>query len=134
MNLQEIKAEKERKVSDIIAECGMFFAFSNEQFDENKTPLKEGEKYARLGAGAFIPKSKLDQYLGSMEGLNKWYKDTVKSNKLRRENIIYELSNHEAWYSYDIEDTLNALGSDYTEAEVMEVFRAEYNKQMELRD
>jgi len=42
--LHEIKAEKETKVSELIKKCLMFFAFSNEQFAENKTPLQEGEE------------------------------------------------------------------------------------------
>lgn len=128
-SLGEIKQEREDKVTDLIKECSMFFAFSNEQFATNKTPLAEGDKYVHLGAGAYMPKSKVDSYISGTEAIDKWYRAAVKDNKLRRQNIIYELGNHEAWYTNDIEDTLEALGSDYTAAEVREVFNTEYANQ-----
>ena len=73
-NLNEIKSEKETKVSELIKNCLMFFAFSNEQFEQNKTPLQEGEKYVHLFAGAYMPKGQVDNYLNGMEAINKWYK------------------------------------------------------------
>jgi hypothetical protein len=127
MNIAEIKKLKEDKVSALIAECLMFFAFSNEQFAENKTPLQDGEKYVSIGAGAYIPKGKLQPYIDGIEAINKWYKDEVKENKQRAANILYELNNHEAFYTNDIEDTLEALGSDYTADEVMTVYNSHYN-------
>jgi hypothetical protein len=129
-NLTVLKAQKEAKVSQLITDCSMFFAFSNEQFHANKTPLQEGEKYVSLGAGAYMPKGKVDAYLDGIKAINKWYKSAVKDNKLRKENIIYELNNQEAFYTYDIESTLDALGSDYTEQEVKSVFNAERDNQI----
>lgn len=129
-NLSDLKERKENKVSELIKDCSMFFAFSTEQFHENKTPLQEGEKYVSLGAGTYMPKGKVDTYLNGIKAINKWYKAAVKDNKLRKENIIYELNNHEAFYTYDIESTLDALGSDYTEQEVRQVFNAERNNQI----
>lgn len=128
-NLQELKKEKENKVSELIKETGMFFAFSNEQFNENKTPLQDGEKYVSLGAGCYLPKSKVNAYLNGSKEIDKWFKSEVKQNKLRKEHIIYELSNHEAWYTMEIEDTLTALGEDFTEDEVKKVFWSEYKNQ-----
>lgn len=128
-NLQELKKEKENKVSELIKETGMFFAFSNEQFNENKTPLQNGEKYVSLGAGCYLPKSKVESYLNGSKEIDKWFKYEVKQNKLRKEHIIYELSNHEAWYTMDITDTLRALGKDFTEDEVKKVFWSEYKNQ-----
>lgn len=128
-NLQTIKAEKESKISELIEKCSMFFAFSNEQFNQNKTPLQEGEKYVSIGMGSYLPKGQVDNYINGVKEINKWFKDTIKSNKVRREHILYELCNHEAFYTNDIGDTLETLGEYYTEAEVMEVFRSERKKQ-----
>lgn len=55
-NFQTLKEEKQKRINQAVAESKMFFAFSDEQFEENKTPLKEGEKYARIGAGGFMPR------------------------------------------------------------------------------
>lgn len=128
MEIQEIKQQKEDKVSQLIKDCSMFFAFSNEQFDKNKTPLQEGEKYVSLGAGCYMPKGNVEKWIAGTKEIDKWYRDTVKANKQRKANILYELLNHEAFYTNDIDDTVEALGSDYTPAEVLEVFRAERKK------
>ena len=127
--LTEIKAEKQSKFSALLDECLVFFAFSDEQFQEGKTPLKEGEKYVAMGSGGYMPKGKVKQYLEGSEAIDKWYKEAIKERKLRKENIAYELSNHEAYYTNDISDTLEALGSDYTAGEVKEVFNFERKRQ-----
>jgi len=128
-NIHDIKEEQQNKVSELIKNCSVFFAFSNEQFQKNKTPKQEGEKYVHLGMGGYLPKSQLDNYLNGLELIDKWYKAETKETKLRKENIIYELANHESWYTGSIDEALEALGEDYTRAEVLAVFRSEYNKQ-----
>lgn len=130
MNLQDLKKDKEDKVSALIKECSMFFAFSTEQFHENKTPLQEGEKYVSLGAGAYMPKSSVQKWIDGDKAIKKWYKEAVKSSKLRKENIIYELANHECWYTYDLEPALMALGADYTMEEISAVFNQERENQL----
>lgn len=121
-SLGEIKQEREDKQSQLFKDFGVFFAFSNQQFHEGKTPLDEGDKYVSMGMGGYLPKSKLDGFLDGMARLNQWYKDEIKNNDLRRQEITYELGNHEAWYTGEIEDTLDALGPDYTREEVQAVF------------
>lgn len=130
MNLHELKKEKENRMTQIMNDAGVFWAFSNEQFHANKTPLQEGEKYVRLGMGGYCPKSKVDDYLNGLESLQTWFNDEIKNNDLRRQQIVYELSNHEAWYTYDIEDTLAALGPDYTREEVSIIFHQERENQL----
>jgi len=127
-SIAEIKIEKEVKVSQLITSCLMFFAFNDKQWEENKTPLQEGEKYVSIGAGAYLPKGKVQSYSDGIDELNKWYKSEVKANKQRKANIAYELANHEAYYTGSIEDTVDALGSDYTEAEVREVYKQGYKE------
>lgn len=124
MNIAEIKKQKEKKTHDFMTECKIFFAFSNEQFEKNKIPLDEGDKYVSIGAGGYMPKSLVKKFDEGLKAINKEYKDAVKEHKLRKENILYELKNREAFYTGEIEETLEALGSDYTAEEVMEVYRA----------
>lgn len=127
-NLSKLKAEKQLKVDALLTECLIFFAFSNEQFNESKTTLQEGEKYVSLGAGGYMPKGKVQTYLDGIKEINNWFKLATKDNKTRRANILYELNNHEAFYTMDIADTLAALGSDYTAKEVQAVYDAEFAK------
>lgn len=124
--LQEIKAEKQSNIDNLLNECGVFFAFSGEQFEKNKTPLQEGEKYVSMGAGGYLPKTKVDTYLQGVKEIERVFKLELKKTKdLRRQNIAYELSNYEAYYTGDISDALEALGSGYTAKEVWKVYNTE---------
>lgn len=126
--LNEIKEAKQKKIDELLKRCLVFFAFSNEQFAESKTPLKEGEKYVRMGMGGFIPSGMVKEFNAGWKEVEAWYKAEIKANKARKANIAYELSNHEAYLTGDIEDTLEALGEDYTHEEVAEVFHKEMKK------
>lgn len=128
--IPEIKSEQEDKMSDIFKSHGVFFAFSNKQLDENKTPLEEGDKYVSIGSGGYCPKSKAKAFCAAMDELDKWFKAEIKANKARKAHILYELNNHEAYYTGSIESTLDCLGEDYSEAEVLAVFRNKKAKVM----
>ncbi len=128
--IRQLKNEQQEKVNQHLTNCGVFFAFSNEQFEQGKTPLAEGDKYVSIGSGGYMPKSKVEEFRKGMADIGTWYKNAVKSNKARIANIIYELGNHECWYTYDIQPALDALGPEYSAAEVMEVFNKELDKQV----
>jgi hypothetical protein len=122
MDIASLKKQMDDKYSELFKECGVFFAFSNKQFAENKTPLREGEKYVSIGAGGYMPKGNTEKYIEGNKAITKWYKEATKDEKLRKANIIYELNNHEAFDTYDLDSTMDALGSDYTREEVSKVF------------
>lgn len=124
--IYEIKEERQAKTSEAIKACGMFFAFSDKQWEENKTPLQEGDKYVSLGMGAYMPKSQVEKWNQMTEEVDVWFKEQISSPEMRTAYISYELSNHEAWYTGEIDDTLSALGEGYTHDEVYAVFRAGY--------
>lgn len=128
MSYQGIKKEAEEKRSVMFKEVGLFFAFSDEQFAKNKTPLAEGDKYISAGAGGYLPKSKVDEFIKKNKAITKWEKDEIKSRKLAREQIAYELANHEAYYTGDLEDTYDALGGVYTMEEITKVYLEELPK------
>ena len=126
MTIQEIRKEREAKQSKLIEECRVFFAFSNKQFDEGKTPLQEGEKYVSMGMGGYIPRNSVQAYIDGMKRIEKEYKQSIKDNKQREALILYELHNHEAFYTGNIEDVKNVLGEDYTYEEVKNVYNKNY--------
>lgn len=117
------KKKQEEGVNLLVKECGVFFAFSNQQFDENKTPLQEGEKYVDIGAGGFIPKSKLGNWLDGLSLIEKVFIDDIEKNNLRESYILYELNNHEAFYTGSIESTFESLVGEYTKDEVVSVYK-----------
>jgi len=132
MKVQQLDKLQQDKLSELFKKCGLFFAFSNQQFEEQKKELEPGDEYINAGSGAILPKSKVKEYIDGMKEINRWYKAAIKDGGagLRREKILYELNNHEAFYVYDIEDTMMALGEGYSHEEVWKVFHENYEAAM----
>lgn len=123
MNIISIlKSQKQQNIDKLIEECGMFFAFSVEQFNKNKTLIPEGEKYLSLGAGAYIPKNNFDKYINGMESINKDFNKKISALKQREELIKFELYNHEAFYTQDIESTVEHLSPEFSKEEIAMVY------------
>ena len=128
---QEIKTEKDARVSQILSDCKVFFAFSNEQFAENKTELQDGEKYVSIGSGGYMPKSKIQNWMKGWEDLKKWEKVKMKNKKeIQDAEILYELRNHECFYVCSIEDVLHIFKGKYTAKRIQAV----YNKHRETEN
>lgn len=126
----DLRNEKQKKLNALITDCKLFFAFNSEQLIEGmqKHPLTEGDKYVSIGANGYIPKSFVPKIEQGFKEINKWYKDEIKKSKLQETEIEFELSNHEAYYTGEIEDTVDALDGRYTAEEVQKV----YNKNKHL--
>lgn len=114
--------KREKQTNELMNDCRVFWAFSQKQFEENKTPLKEGEKYVDIGAGGFMPKSNIEKYINGMKAIYEEFKEAMRDENARIEHIRYQLNNHEAYYTRDITSTLEALGEDFTKEEVLQVF------------
>lgn len=119
MTIDDLKIQEREAYDKLFADCGVFFAFSDEQFLENKTPLTEGEKYTSIGHGGYMPKSKVNAYIQGSKDIRKGFASKIKESKeLRYAHIRYELANHEAQYTGELDDTMEALGPEYTREEV----------------
>jgi hypothetical protein len=127
IEIQKMKKEKEKMVSELFEKCGVFFAFSEKQFEENKTPLKEGEKYVSIGGGGYLPKGKVKELEEGMEAIERFGKQTVKKKKLVEAEILDELQNHECFYTGDISDVVDLFEGTYTKQQIRDV----YNKHRE---
>lgn len=124
--IQQIKQDEQNALTQLFKEVRLFWAFNNEQLKEGLKDInhQEGEKITSIGSGGYLPKSNVDAFLNGMEKIKKEYKAAIKAHKLRPKLIAYELANHEAYYTGDIQPTLDSLGSDYTAEEVYTVYRA----------
>ena len=108
--LATIRKDFEGKRTELFNSCGLFFAFSNVQFAENKTALAEGDKYVSIGAGGYLPKSRVSALTEGMETLRRAEAKAIKANKdLVKARILYELNNHECFYTGDVSDAFEAL-------------------------
>jgi len=124
----ELKEERQEKNSELFNKVGLFWAFSNEQFEEGKTPLKEGDKYVSIGMGGYLPKSNVEAFTSGLEEIKKWYNEEIKKNKAEKAEIIYELNNHECFYTHDISGVVSMFAGTYTEEEIIAVFVKELKK------
>ena len=132
MNLIDLKKAKDEAISKAIKDHKVFFAFSNEQFEESKTELQPNEKYVRLQGGGFIPELQFNSFIKEMVKVQDDFKKAVEENNLKEKHIIYELQNYECFYTMDPNDAINALSDLYPKNEVVEVFQkcvksGEYN-------
>jgi len=99
---------------------GAFFAFSDKQLEEKR---QEGIKYVSLFSGLIVPKTHADQLLEELKQITDNYiKRDIEENG-KTAIIERELANHEAGYTYSIDDTVTALESyGITAVEVQAVF------------
>ena len=112
----------ESETTKLFAATGAFFAFSKEQFYEQKT---DGIRYVTLGAGMVAPKEdagRLVEELGRIHSAG--IAADVKENGIKAV-IRRELFNYECFLTMDISDCCDAL-IDYpgiTRASVLKVYR-----------
>lgn len=92
--------------TDLFDELGVFFAFSNQQFEEAR---KQGIEYVSLGMGMIVPecnaKSLVERLVDiQKEGIKQDIAENGKHAIIRR-----ELFNHECFYTGDVWDCVEKL-------------------------
>lgn len=101
----------EKAHSELFKSTGSFFAFGQQQFDEQR---KEGVKYVSLGAGLICPKNAVNELLSGLENIG------VQCRKIDVEEngaagiIEREYFNYECQIAMDTSDAMSAL-EPYTE-------------------
>lgn len=124
----------ETEQSALLKKYGVFFAFSNEQFEEgvekNKHLKPEGTKWASLGAGMYMPSVNVDQFMKEhgecmQRGIEKDLAENGREGVLERELGNYEIGL--AWDGFNDPNFRNGIsGYDFTEEEI----KAAYAKHM----
>lgn len=100
----------ERRNVDV-SKFDMFFAFSNEQFEQGKKtvrPLKEGERWVSFGAGCFGTKDGIQRYIDYSKSIDR----RIEAECDPQEVYCYEFNNYESMYAYDgDEDAIRMVAS-----------------------
>ena len=128
--MKTLRDYTEEAQTELFKECGVFFAFSNEQFQEGLSKLErnDGDKLTDLGGGMFCLSKNVDAFIAKMEAITKSaIKQDIKENGINA-IIMRELANYETQITSDISDTVEAL-EDYegiTTEVVAKVFKEEY--------
>lgn len=96
--LDAIKSKK-TAIDDIVDKY-VFFAFSNEQFEEGclkfEDELDAGDRLVRIGGGGYCLKSHVDELVEATENSHKAIRVLIESDPdFARGAFLYEMSNHE---------------------------------------
>lgn len=119
----DIKKEQEQKHTELFNKVGLFFAFSNEQFETGRNPDIETKYYISIGSGGILPKDNILLFTDGMKEIKKWYKAEVKANKnLIESTILDELKNFECFYTGEITAAVENLKGIFSFKQIYNVF------------
>lgn len=127
---KEIKDKHSKNYNDIMTEHKVFFAFNNNQFDEGKAKIgiTDNKDLCSIGAGGYMPKAKADKMTKLLAIENKRYKKELKEAKeLKEQAILYELNNHEAFYTGRLDEVINIFKGLYTKEDIKKVYLKNYS-------
>jgi nitrogen fixation-related uncharacterized protein len=132
MNIHQTKEQQQKDIASLLETLGLFWAFNDKQFSEGYEKVKhlliDGEKLVSVGSGGYIPKHNARTMIDGIEKIKKEYKKKIKEAHAEKEHILYELRNHEAFYTGSIEDTCKALEGYYTREEIISVYTENLKK------
>jgi len=106
--------------TELFNKVGAFFAFSNKQLEEK---IKQGVKYANMGAGLICPVENAKELTSGLSNIqDKGIAKDIAENGIKA-IIKRELYNHECYYTGDISDAIDVLEQyDITPEQIIEVF------------
>lgn len=116
-----LKARHQSEVNDF----PMSFAFSKQQLEEGLRKLglepTDTDKVYSIGGGGFIRKTDSDALFEMFTRHKAEFKAAVEADKdgtgFVYQMFRYELANHEYGYTYELDDTLRAVGFSYEEVQ-----------------
>lgn len=124
MTYKELRNEVQERYNTLFEACGVFWAFSVEQF---KAQAPTGVKLVSIGMGGYMPKSEYGKLTEGLADIKK-YEQSMQKKIVPADAILYELRNYECFYTGDIDDAVKALSPlGYTYDQVQEVYRQHYD-------
>lgn len=111
---EEIKKEYDDTYNKELNKTGVFWAFSNDQFNENKTHKDAlDNEYIHVGIGGYIHKSNKEKFDDFKKNIvPKLKKDFI--SKINMDDLIrFELNNHECYYTGDFSEVIDIVNSYY---------------------
>lgn len=106
-----LKAKHEKEFNDF----PMMFAFSNQQFGEGMKKLElepsDTDKIYKFGgSGGYYKRTDSERLSTMLNSHDAEMKEAMNDEQFIFDMFDYELANHEYNYTYDVSDTLSALG------------------------
>lgn len=113
----------EQAFTEILHRHGAFYAFSNAQVEQGRGKW-QAEELCSLGSGLYCPEVNAIELIKEQSAA---FEAGIKKREAAHTAdaiIEYELTNHESWYTGDINDAMEALAPhNYTRQQVLAVYR-----------
>ena len=114
--MKYLQSYTDKGISAAYKKAGAFFAFGNQQFNEQRV---EGVEYVSLGGGTVCPKDTAKQFIEDITNVGEAGIAADLAENGKKAIIHRELANHEFCITYDIEQTSSALsGYGITDEEI----------------
>lgn len=115
MNQYQILKDRQQKEFNAFP---MGAAFSQKQFDEMMAKWgllpADTDKILHIGGGCYIRKTDRDAFHELVDKLDREKQEAIAADTtgdgIIKDMFLYELANHEYCITYDLDDTLDALG------------------------
>ena len=134
-NYEKEKEDYSKRYNEELNKTGIFFAFSNEQFHQNKIPKEaQDNEFISCGMGMFIHKSNKSNLDHFFEITEKELKKELLSKTTIEEMIQYELINQECYYTeepFEIIDLIKDYYQETPEEEIKKKIETIYSKNYE---
>lgn len=122
---QNIKAGYQKNIDNLINQHKGFFAFNEKQVIEGmeKIGVANRNELTSLPMGMIMPKSEVESFLKNMETAELDYKKAIKQAKEEKEKaILYELHNHECFYTGSFEEVINIFKGIYSASDIKKIY------------
>lgn len=112
----------QEKQTELFNELGVFFAFSSKQFEEQR---QAGVEYCSvLSAGDCVPRENAKEFSKRLSAIHKTGREKELAEKGIDKIIEEQLTNHECFYTGDIQDAIDSLdGYGVTYEQVDSIYR-----------
>jgi len=121
----QIKSTHQTNYNKILEQNQVFWAFSDEQLQKGikKYNINKDNKMVSIGMGGYMPLKYNKRIQEQMKEEDKRYKKELKEMREEQDGaILYELNNHECFYTGDIEDVVTLFKGIFTPAKIKKVF------------
>ena len=118
--IKDIESARQAKISDMLSELGVIFAFCQEQFDRSRIP---GVTYVSGGCGIFIPQDNVQAFNDRCDRIIHETNEEFRENVTMDQYISHQLANYEASYTYDISEAYEAVQPVYPECTREDMWR-----------
>jgi hypothetical protein len=117
--MRKLETQKQNEITAAVKAAGVFWAFSDKQFSENKTH-SDGEFYS-IGAGGYIHETNIEKYKKLNDEI-KAIKAKYKALQDKEKYIIYVINNYESHYTGDYTNARATIKDEYPEVSDKEFF------------